>query len=75
MSLGRLLVLLSMLAGISLLASACSPGAPPRPVPYVNPHGISDDISATTMTRSDGMQAADPNRQSTYPKGFETRAP
>lgn len=72
---GRLFVLLSMLAGIALAAGACTPAGRSRPVADINPNGISDDISSVTMTQSDGLRAADPNRISTYPKGFETHAP
>jgi hypothetical protein len=75
MSPGRLVVFISFVAGVSLFAGACAPGAPSRPAAYVNPHGISDDISAVTMTQSDRLRPADPNRISTYPKSFETRAP
>ncbi len=71
MSQRRRVVLLPLVAGLLFGLGACAPGAPRRPA-AVNPYGISDDISAVTMTQSEVLRAADPNLRSTYPKGFET---
>jgi hypothetical protein len=47
-------------------------GAPQRASDIQNLHGISDDISATTMTDSDRRWAHDPNIQTTLPNTYET---
>jgi hypothetical protein len=53
-------------------AGACAPGAPPRPAALINPYGISDDIWAVTMARTDGSEPADPNLVKVYPKSYNT---
>jgi hypothetical protein len=47
-------------------------GGPERASDIQNLHGISDDISATTMTDSDRRWAHDPNAQTTLPNTYET---
>jgi hypothetical protein len=54
------------------LASGCSiVGAPDRASDTQNMNGISDDISALTMTQSDAMHAADPMSRTVYPHHYQ----
>jgi hypothetical protein len=46
-------------------------GAPERAGDTQNLNGISDDISAVTMTQSDVMHAADPNAHTVYPHSYQ----
>ena len=46
-------------------------GAPERASDTQNINGISDDISAITMTQSDVMHAADPNLRTVYPHSYQ----
>jgi hypothetical protein len=63
----RLVVVLA----IAALCCGCEVGAPERASDIQNLHGISDDISAVTMTESDGLHAHDPNIPTTLPKHYE----
>ncbi len=72
MSAARFAARVSAVACLSLVVAACTPGAPRRPT-ALNPNGISDDISAVTMTQSGALKPHDPNLFSTYPRGFETQ--
>jgi len=56
----------------ALALGGCTVGAPDRASDIQNLNAISDDISAVTMTQSEGMRAADPNRRSTIPRNYET---
>ena len=49
----------------------CEVGAPERASDIQNVHGISDDISAVTMTQSPSSHAHDPNERSTLPHNYE----
>jgi len=46
-------------------------GAPERAGDTQNVNGISDDISALTMTQADVMHAADPNANTVFPRNYE----
>ena len=46
-------------------------GAPDRASNIQNLNGISDDISAVTMTQSDSQKVADPNLPTTYPRSYQ----
>lgn len=49
----------------------CEAGAPERASDIQNVNGISDDISAVTMTQSPTARAHDPNKRSTLPHNYE----
>ena len=51
---------------------ACTPGGPERASDIQNVNGISDDISARTMTDSSARSTHDPNLESTLPNNFQT---
>jgi hypothetical protein len=51
---------------------ACAPGGPERASDIQNLHGISDDISAVSMTDSDARTTHDPNLQTTLPNSYQT---
>ena len=51
-------------------AFGCS-GGPQRASDVQNLNGISDDISAVTMTQSENLRARDPNIHSTIPRSYE----
>lgn len=51
--------------------SGCSIGAPERASSIQNLNGISDDISAVTMTESDSQKIPDPNLPTTYPRTYQ----
>jgi hypothetical protein len=54
------------------VASGCTiVGAPDRASDTQNINGISDDISALTMTQSDAMHAADPMSKTVYPHHYQ----
>jgi hypothetical protein len=54
------------------VASGCTIiGAPDRASDTQNLNGISDDISALTMTQSDAMHAADPMSRTVYPRHYQ----
>ncbi len=57
---------LGLVLAAALLVCGCV-GAPKRASDVQNLHGISDDISAVTMTRSGSSIAADPNIRTTLP--------
>ena len=67
----RLGLALVLAASLGALAG-CAAGAPKRASDIQNVHGISDDISATTMTESQGMRANDPNQRTTFPRNYQT---
>jgi hypothetical protein len=60
------------LAALLVLGGAfgCS-GGPQRASDIQNLNGISDDIAAVDMTRSENMRARDPNIHSTIPRNYE----
>jgi len=62
----RLVVALALVA-----AAACTIGTPERAGDTQNLNGISDDISALTMTRSDVMHAADPMSRTVLPYHYQ----
>lgn len=63
---------LGFFAALTLAAvSGCSVGAPERASSIQNVNGISDDISAVTMTESDSQKIADPNLPTTYPRTYQ----
>jgi hypothetical protein len=49
-------------------AAGCAIGAPDRASDIQNLNAISDDISAVTMTQSEGFRSRDPNIPTTLPK-------
>ncbi|HXC27607.1 MAG TPA: hypothetical protein VNV38_06600 [Stellaceae bacterium] len=51
---------------------ACTPGGPERASDIQNVNGISDDISARTMTDTSARSTHDPNLESTLPNNFQT---
>jgi len=54
------------------VASGCTViGAPERASDTQNVNGISDDISALTMTQSDTSHAADPMSQTVIPRHYQ----
>lgn len=54
------------------VASGCTLiGAPERASDTQNVNGISDDISALTMTQSDTSHAADPMSQTVIPRHYQ----
>jgi len=53
-------------------ACGCVAGGPERASDIQNVNGISDDISAVTMTQSSTSRARDPNMRSTLPNNYET---
>jgi hypothetical protein len=52
--------------------AGCSVGGPERASNIQNLNGISDDISATTMTDSGSRHPHDPNLHTTLPNTYET---
>jgi hypothetical protein len=50
---------------------ACAPGGPERASDIQNLHGISDDISATTMTDTEARKTHDPNVDTTLPNNYQ----
>ncbi len=67
------LLCLALVPALALsVASGCTIiGAPERASDTQNINGISDDISALTMTQSDTMHAADPMSQTVYPHHYQ----
>lgn len=67
------LIRIAALAALCIGVMGCDTGGPPgRASDIQNLHGISDDISATTMTDSDRRWSHDPNIQTTLPNTYET---
>jgi hypothetical protein len=64
---------LGLIAALAVsVASGCTViGAPERASDTQNVNGISDDISALTMTQSEVMHAADPMAQTVYPHHYQ----
>jgi hypothetical protein len=64
---------LAVIAAVALsVASGCTViGAPERASDTQNVNGISDDISALTMTQSDAMHAADPMSKTVFPHHYQ----
>ena len=56
---------------VLILCFGCDIGGPQRAGDIQNVNGISDDISAVTMTQSDRLRAADPNIPTTLPKHYQ----
>jgi hypothetical protein len=55
-------------------AGACSfIGAPERASDTQNLNGVSDDIAALSMTRSDVMHAADPMARTVLPNHYQVQ--
>ena len=61
-----LVVALAFGAGIG-----CTVGGPERASDIQNLNGISDDISAVSMTRSESSHTHDPNLPSTLPHNYD----
>ena len=62
-----------LLSAAALLAlSGCETGAPDRASDIQNLNGISDDISARTMTDSANRETHDPNFETTLPNNYQT---
>lgn len=57
---------------LAVTACGCAIGAPERASDIQNLNGISDDISAVSMTQSNSAQARDPNARTTLPHNYET---
>jgi hypothetical protein len=57
--------------GLSVASGCAITGAPERASDTQNVNGISDDISALTMTQSDTMHAADPMSRTVYPHHYQ----
>ena len=49
----------------------CEAGGPQRASDIQNLNGISDDIAAVSLTRSDTSHVRDPNMHSTIPRSYE----
>ena len=62
---------LGFVVSLSFAAVGCAVGAPDRASNIQNLNGISDDISAVTMTQSDSQKVADPNLATTYPRTYQ----
>jgi hypothetical protein len=63
----------ALIAALALsVASGCSGiGAPERASDTQNVNGITDDISALTMTQSDTAHAADPMSKTVIPRHYQ----
>jgi hypothetical protein len=68
MTLARLGLVAALLLGGGF---GCTAGGPQRASDIQNLNGISDDISAVDMTRSENTRARDPNIHSTLPRNYE----
>ncbi|HEX5322112.1 MAG TPA: hypothetical protein VFW46_23355 [Stellaceae bacterium] len=66
------LLRIAAIAALCIGAFGCTVGGPERASDIQNLHGISDDISATRMTDTDGRRQRDPNMHSTLPRTYET---
>jgi hypothetical protein len=66
------LLRLGLLLALVLGAGGCAVGGPERASDIQNVNGISDDIAAVGMTRSDTASAHDPNMRSVIPRNYET---
>lgn len=53
-------------------ACGCVAGGPDRASDIQNLNAISDDISALTMTQTDGSRVRDPNLPTTLPHSYTT---
>jgi hypothetical protein len=63
---------LGLVLALALVAAAgCTIGTPERAGDTQNLNGISDDISALTMTQSDVMHAADPMSRTVLPYHYQ----
>jgi outer membrane lipopolysaccharide assembly protein LptE/RlpB len=67
----RQLRLVLCAAALAMLAG-CGFNGPERASNIQNVNGVSDDISATTMTQSGSDRTHDPNLPSVYPHTFQT---
>ena len=52
-------------------AAGCAIGAPERASSIQNLNGISDDISAVGMTKSNSLKVSDPNLPTTLPHPYQ----
>jgi hypothetical protein len=68
MTLARLGLVAALILGGGF---GCTAGGPQRASDIQNMNGISDDISAVTMTQSDNLRSKDPNIHSTLPRNYE----
>jgi hypothetical protein len=68
MTLARLGLVAALILGGGF---GCTDGGPQRASDIQNLNGISDDISAVDMTRSENTRARDPNIHSTLPRNYE----
>ena len=68
MTLARLGLVAALILGSGF---GCTAGGPQRASDIQNMNGISDDISAVDMTRSENTRARDPNIHSTLPRNYE----
>ncbi len=66
------LLRVGLVLALALGAFGCAAGGPDRASDIQNLNGISDDISAVTMTQSETSRARDPNTHSTLPHNYET---
>jgi hypothetical protein len=64
-------ILLAAALALSVAAGCTAVGAPERASDTQNMNGISDDISALTMTQSDVMHAADPMSRTVFPHHYQ----
>ena len=62
---------LGLAAALLLGGFGCTSGGPQRASDIQNLNGISDDIAAVDMTRSENTRARDPNVHSTIPRNYE----
>jgi hypothetical protein len=61
-----------LVIALALVAAVgCTTGSPERAGDTQNLNGISDDISALTMTQSDVMHAADPMSRTVLPYHYQ----
>ena len=63
----RLGLVIALALGVG---TGCAVGGPDRASDIQNLHGISDDISAVTMTQSDSLRTHDPNARTTLPTHY-----
>ena len=62
---------LAIIAVTLVAAVGCTVTAPERASDTQNVNGISDDISALTMTQSDTSHAADPMSKTVIPRHYQ----
>jgi len=67
-----LLRIAAVIAIVGLGPVGCAVGGPERASDIQNLHGITDDISAVTMTDSQSRYTHDPNLPTTLPNHYQT---